>query len=312
MRHISDLTNTRLEIDATAHHLAQQFAAIHADRPRKAAQVYRNTLCVCAVYDYLSQQGLEASLETSASWKPLDQSLSDVADLHLESLGAVECRPVRSSSEFLEITEFWDDRLAYIAVQLDQDGADATQATILGFVTQPQQERALLTELRSPQELLELLTPSKPEKPPILTHLSQWLHNTFDAGWEALDTILNPNERNYAYAFRHQNHSTRRAKLLNFGQRVGEVSVALLIGLEPRSDNKVWVRVQLHPVKTATHLPADLVLTLQSATGKIIQQETSRPNDFMLQLRGFAVPLDKEFQVQVSYGESCVVEGFKV
>jgi hypothetical protein len=307
MKHISDLTNTRLEIDAMAHHLAYQFAAAHADRPRKAAQVYRNTLCVCAVYDYLSKQGLEADLESSDSWTALDQSLSDVADLHLTGLGAVECRPVLPQAETLEIAEFWADRLAYIAVQLDHDGAEATQARILGFVTDPQQEKIPLTELRSPQELLKLLAPRETPTP---ARLSQWLQNVFDAGWEAIDQVLNPSDRSYAYAFRDQSNPIRRAKLLDLGVRLGEVSVALLIGLEPRSDNKVWVRVQLHPVGADTHLPSSLKVTLQSSGGNAIQEESSRTDDFMLQLRGFAVPVGKEFQVQVSYGEGRVTERF--
>jgi hypothetical protein len=291
-----------------AHYWAKRFANLHADRPHKAVQVYRNTLAVCVVYDYLSQQGFEANLEQSDCWNPVEQALSDVADLHLTGLGNVECCPVLPTADRLEISEFWDDRLAYVVTQLDQDQAEATQATILGFVTQPEQDTITLKALRSPSELIQLLTP----KSPVLAHLSQWLDNIFDAGWETIDTILNPNGDFYAYAFRDQNNPIRRAKLLDFGLHLQGISVALLVGLEPRPNSKVWVRVQLHPVGTATHLPANLALTLRTHSGESIQQVISQSNNFMIQLQGFTLPVGRQFQVQVSYNDASVIERFVV
>jgi Protein of unknown function (DUF1822) len=313
MNQLADVSSLCIPLDATAHELAKQFAQIHWDRPRKAAQVYRNTLCVCAVYDYLAQNGIAVDLATSDSWTALEQAMSDVADLHVEGLGRVECRPVLPQAKVLEIAEFWDDRLAYIAVQLDNGGAEATQATILGFVTQPQQVTIPLTELRSVAELLNLLTPSvNPSVIPQVARLRHWFQGTCDAGWEAIETILNPTGRNYTYAFRDQNHSARRAKLLDFGLRLSQLSVALLVGLEPCADDEVVVRVQVHPAGTATQLPAHLTLTLCSDAGDRIQQEISRADDFMMQLRRFRVPIGEQFQVQVTYEEMTVTEQFIV
>src|SRR5919202_4856916 len=131
-----------------AHALAQQHCQQHT-QPQKAKQVYLNNLARYAVDFYCRCMGLEAELETSDSHNPLMQKFMDVADLNVKGLGKLECRPVLPDSEVMEVPpEAWDNRIGYVAVQLN---SSLKEAILLGFVPSVTHHNGIipLSELRS-------------------------------------------------------------------------------------------------------------------------------------------------------------------
>ena len=106
----------------------------------KAQRVYHNTLAVLAVNTYLQWQQFSTDLEAGDSWSPMNLIYKDAADLTIKGLGKVECRPILNLDAPLPIpAEIWYDRVAYIAVHLNQS---ATEARLLGFLPPPEPEDA--------------------------------------------------------------------------------------------------------------------------------------------------------------------------
>ncbi len=141
-----------------AHAQAEQFRGHQSDR-RKAKQVYLNSLAVYAVNACLQFRGFETDLSNSASWEPLMQTLMDVADLSVKNQGKLECRPVLPGEEAVWVpAEVWSERIGYVVVQLDQS---LRKATVLGFVEKVEAQELPLSQLRSPEALLEHLSLAK-------------------------------------------------------------------------------------------------------------------------------------------------------
>nr|MCU0547696.1 DUF1822 family protein [Oscillatoriaceae cyanobacterium Prado104] len=112
-----------------AHDIAQQCAK--KSIPTRFKQVYLNTLAVYAVDSYLRCMGLETNLEKSESRDSLMLKFVDVADLDVAGIGKIECRPVLPDSQICRVpSDAWEDRIAWVAVQLNQS---LTEATLLGF-----------------------------------------------------------------------------------------------------------------------------------------------------------------------------------
>lgn len=210
------MTNANLEtsIQIPLSPADHQRAALFAQRqptPEKAAQVQENTLSVLTVYHYLQMLNVDASLEGSQSWNPIDQLCANVADLMVPGVGRLECRSVFPGDAVCPIPpETWGDRLGYVVIRLDS----AHQATILGFTRQAA-EAVPLNQVQSIDNLLPLLQPA-PQAQPLeapatersLIPLRRWLgelggalNGELAAGWQSIDALLGPAVRP-AVAFR--------------------------------------------------------------------------------------------------------------
>jgi len=191
-----------LPITRRAIALAEQFA--HRHPVGKATQVRLNTLAVCVINDYLQMMGIATDPAAGDSWNPVSQLGADVADLEVVGVGKLECRPLLVNGETGDICnvppEVWEDRIGYVVVQIDEA---AQVASLLGF-TERAMEELPLSELRSPEALLDhldrLLHPVGAIAASRVANLSQWLQNTFEVGWQTVDSLLNP--PNLAYGFR--------------------------------------------------------------------------------------------------------------
>ena len=75
--------------------LANQFAT-QQRHPKRHEQVYLNTLAVLAVRNYLKIIDIETDLTQCDSWNPITRMFLDTADLYIQGLGKIECRPVKS------------------------------------------------------------------------------------------------------------------------------------------------------------------------------------------------------------------------
>jgi len=89
-------------------------------------------------------------------------------------------------------------------------------------------------------------------------------------------------------------------------------SVALLVGLTPKTDGTVAVRVQLHPAKGQTYLPPNVKLALISQSESILQEIQSRIQDNFIQLKRFICSPGKIFKIQVAIDEFSVTEEFLI
>jgi hypothetical protein len=315
MRELLESPTFTVPLSSSAHALASQFCQQQSD-PVKAKQVYLNTLAVSAVNLYLRCMGIQTNWEASASYNPVVQPLIDVADLEVVGLGKLECRLVLPDAVTVDIPpEVWSDRIGYIVVQLDPS---LKEATLLGFTTTvPESGTLPLSQLRSLDDLMAHLDRLRSPQPIAeRVNLSQWLHDSFEAGWQSLEALLGTNTESLAYSFRStpevSETEVMRAKLLDFGLQLGEQSLAMLMAITPETEQKVGISVQLHPVGTQTYLPPDLQLSLLSESGEILQEVRSRFHDNYIQLKRFRGVPGECFNIQVTCGEIAAIEKFVI
>ncbi|MBW4520363.1 MAG: DUF1822 family protein [Scytolyngbya sp. HA4215-MV1] len=310
-----------LPITQQARQIAQQFAS-QQPTAEKAEQVRLNTLAVCVVNDYLQLMEIATDLTASDSWNPVIQLCADVSDLQVVGLGRLECRPVQQTPTCYVPPEVWQDRIGYVAVQINE--ADG-QAIVLGFTSTVSELELPLNRLQAPEALLDRLealrTPdsvSTPEAPQV--NLGQWLQNTFEAGWQTLDSLLNPPEWSPAFAFRgrglvelptqRSETNIQRAKQVYLGIQMDDRPLILSVELEPQSNHSTRIFLRIYPAATQ-FLPPDLHLTILDATGATFLEAVSRSADNYLQLE-ISGESDERFTVQISLNEVSVVESFVI
>jgi len=303
------LSPTMIRLTTTAHQWAAQFCN-QQRQPLKAEQVYRNTLAVWAVHELLRVEGIDSDLEASHSWNLIFQTCSDAADLVLPSQGRLECRPVDPDAAVMAVPpETWEDRLGYVAVQLD----DALEtAMVLGVVESVQQETVALADLQDFAPWLERLRPQKtPSQIPALTRLQDWLRGQLDQGWQTLDSLL----QQPTLALNPRSDLTtrdrpliRRAKPLALPS-LGEAQIVLVVAVLPQT--APWpIAVSLGPLPPAQYLPPDLTLSVLDPDGVAVMQAQSRATE-QLTLEFTGEPGDR-FSVQITLGATTLTEAFEI
>jgi len=151
-------TDLTIRVPITTNNRAQALAFAQQQLSSdKAQRIYHNTLAVLAVDTYLQWQQFNTDLAAGDSWSPMNLIYKDAADLLITGLGKVECRPILNLDAPLPIpAELWYDRIAYIAVYLNQEG---TEARLLGFLppSEPEDPRqeAPQSELQSMDDLMD-------------------------------------------------------------------------------------------------------------------------------------------------------------
>lgn len=320
-------TALTLPIPQSALQTAQRFAQ-HQPTAAKAEQVRLNTLAVLVMRNYFELMDIPTDLGSSDSWDPVMQVCMNVADLELPDVGRLECRPVLPNCDrWLVPAETWEDRVGYVAVQIDEA---AQEAQILGFVptvddtTINDDEEAVLSDLRSPETLLDHLydrrtvtDPTPPVFDTLVTNLSQWfqtavaeVEQTLSDGWQAVEQVIAPPELSPAYAFRFRRpgDNIRRAKRLD----LGAIAVALVVDLRTgESESELDIRLQLMPTQPAAQLPQGLTIAVQEPNGEVvIAAEATGAEDFLeLQISG--VP-GEVFTVMVQFDTLHVSQDFEI
>ena len=139
----------------------QQTAQKFARRPSSFSErIYRNTLAVGVVDQYLSVLGIKTDLGQGDSWNPVMQMVNDVADIYLPDYGRIECRVVETeATECYVPADVSCDRIAYIVVRLKLT-SNEPEAALLGFVTEVTDEWIQLHSLLSLSELPQYLSDS--------------------------------------------------------------------------------------------------------------------------------------------------------
>jgi len=327
-----------LPITEHARHLAQEFASQQLT-PAKAQQVWLNTLAVLVVNDYLQMMSIPTNLPGSDSWNQLLRLCTDVADLELPEVGRLECRPVRQGAHSCPIPpEVWDLRMGYVVIEIDDQG---WSANLLGFVPSAEVEELSLTQLRSPEELLDhiyaqrqaiaSLTAQTTITPqPVTTteriNLAQWLEGLFAASWQTVESLLNPPQLTPEFAFRSPETLTtlgttapiRRAKLISWGGELSAYPLVLVVEVTPDNtsspqnpqEQQIRLLLQLYSVNLS-QLPSGVQLMVLDETGGIFLQAGSRNSDQYLQLQ-FSGTAGEAFAVQISLGNAVVTEEFVI
>ncbi|OUC15142.1 MAG: hypothetical protein B0A82_08305 [Alkalinema sp. CACIAM 70d] len=318
-----------MPISLQAHQVAQQFWRLHPNQ-QKAKQVYLNTIAVQTVQTYLQWFGIATDLESGDSWNPALQALADTADLVIKDQGKLECRPVLPNQEVCLVpAEVWQERIGYVAVQLN---AELTEATLLGFLPQAGQLEVPLQSLQSLDRLLEVCNetaPSIANLSQVAVHLSQWLQNTIDTGWQTLDALFpssqlafvmrgssseaSASETNASEAGASETGAIAyisRGKRLNLGSATHPVEVVLLVEFLPLESNPWEITVKLCPQQEQSVLPTDVEVMILDEQGVSVMQAQSRSTE-MIQLKFLGSPGER-FGVKVMSEFNSVTEEFCV
>jgi hypothetical protein len=315
MRQPESLTFT-VPITSELHSLAEQFRSQHKN-PKKAKQIYLNTLAVSAVDFYLRCMGVETSFSASFSSNPVIQTMMDVADLEVINLGKLECRPVLSDKKVVYIPpEVWSDRIGYVAVQFDES---LRVATLLGFSKTAQSGEIPINQLRSLEEFILELS-EIPEKVKQKTHLSQWLINVVDAGWQTVESLLTQ-QSELAFRFRSaeqilaqnpENTTTnvQKGTLLDFGGESSSKPIALIVGLIPTFEQEINIYVKVCPAGSENYLPEELELMVLDEKGTSVMQAIARTTK-SIQLN-FSSQFGENFSIKVALGDISFTEVFLV
>ncbi|MEB3181997.1 MAG: DUF1822 family protein [Nostocaceae cyanobacterium] len=276
----------------------------YQSNPQKAKQVYLNTLAVYAVNIYLQCQGFETDWDNNYSDNPMLHLLMDVADLPVKNRGTLDCRPVLANSTVMEIPpEVWQERIGYVAVQLNES---LREATVLGFVNQVNKSQIPVSQLRSLAEFPGYLNQFRP-----LVRLSQWWENVFEAGWQAVESLINIEASEPAYRFRHRFRQSqiRRGKLIKLGTL--NQAVALIVDMNQGSEEEVNINVEVQPSKGQSYLPPNLQLMILDEQGKTVIEACAGIDNRTIQLEFDAEPGDS-FSVAVLLENVSVIEYFVI
>ena len=151
--------------------LAQKFSCEQKDAD-KSKQVFLNTLAVLAVNFYCQCLKVETNLEESTIGHYNRRILMDSADLKIDVLGKLECRPVLPNENICYVpSEVWSDRVGYVVVEIDEE---AKKAILFGFVEQIETNELPLAQLPDIDNLVDLL---------LLAKNKQLLERTFAKNW---------------------------------------------------------------------------------------------------------------------------------
>ncbi len=286
--------------------------------PEKAKQVYLNTLAVYAVHIYLQCQGFNTDWQKRDSANPVMQTLLDSADLPVKHCGTLECRPVLPDAETVYIpAEVFQERIAYVAVQFNDS---LREATLLGFAETVTTQTLLLEKLQPLENLTVYLNQIRQANSPKLpVNLRQWLENSFEKGWQTVESLLGAEVGNVAFAFRDASQLqlrhqpiVKRAKIIDLGMALADRSVALLVAIIPLKEQKISILIQVHPGSGERYLSPNLQLTLLSEAGETLQEVSSRSLDNFIQLPRFRCNSGERFTIQVSLQGVSVSEEFFV
>ncbi len=294
-------------ISTVARRRAEQWSRQQAT-PEKSQQVMLNSLAVSFVSFYLECMGFETDLEVSDSWHPVQQMLMDVADLSIKNLGKLECRPVLENAEFVDVPpEVQSNRIGYIVVQISDH---FKSAKLLGFVPEVSTDELPIHQLQPLDIFLDYLerlelqnTLSSSQN---IVNLNRWFEDVFESGWEAIKSIFSTEP---AWQFR----STEkvRAKLIDFGIKENNASVAIVVKVSPDDNNcdEMKIIVELHPVHNQDYLPAALGIMILDEEETAVMKAIAKNDNKKIELE-FTAATGDSFSIKIALGDVSVTENF--
>lgn len=172
-----------------------------------------------------------------------------------------------------------------------------------------------LSELRSLEELIVQLSEApEQEKQPI--HLSKWLMNVVDVGWQRVEAA------ELAFGFRSAEQtlaenladnltiSVQQGILLDLGRQPESKPIALRVGLIPTSEQEINIFVKVCPTDNQKYLPEELKIMVLDDLGTAVMQATARSTK-SIQLN-FSSELGEHFSIKVALGNVNFIKFFTV
>lgn len=310
-------------VPSTAKQLAQGFAQ-QQPTPERSEQVYYNTLAVLMVNNYLKMLGFKTDLSHCDSWNPLMRLTMNVADIELSGLGYLECRPVyskgdRSPSTIYVPSEAQDQRIGYIAVQIEAD-----EAWLLGYSVEVFGEYIALTDLQSMDGLLthlDQIYQLNQGNEVSITHLGHWFNNHITQDWKKLEAIITAN---HAIAPRFRSATAlstdalrakpsrlTRAKLLSFSDENQSHTVVLITEVTSTGLSDFNIELMICPVDDQDYLPAGIdIRILDERDSQVMQAQTKEENQLVEFI--FGAEKGDRFSLQLVYHATVLLESFKV
>ncbi|MBP0005813.1 MAG: DUF1822 family protein [Cyanobacteria bacterium SBC] len=269
----------------------------------RAKQLYCNELARYAVARYLNCMGFQLDEHTGESTDPVWRTFANVADLQVERLGRLECRPVLPDDLVLHVPlEAQHDRAGYLAVQLH---ASLREATIFGFAKTVREEDIPLDRLDSLEGFLQYATTRQEA-----IGLRQWFQGIFEAGWESMESLVYSPE----IAWRRRG-SEPPSSLPSTVERVKHLDlyshpIALTVRLEPLDRSEAQIAVAVYPTQGQIYLPRDLHLKILDEGGNAVMQ-TIACSTQSIQL-SFSAESGEIFTVVLELNDVCLTETFLV
>ena len=154
---------------------------------------------------------------------------------------------------------------------------------------------------------MQVQEPSSQELIPNFTQLRNWFQDIMDESWQTLDILLGI-APNLDHATRLS--ETKRAKRIDLGIQLCQTSVALILTIRRAENNKIWVRIQLFPIRGAAILPPEISLSMLSESSEILRSVQARSSDQLIQLPTFTGERGDRFKIQVRLNEDSYTEAF--
>jgi hypothetical protein len=287
----------------------------------KARQVLLNTLAVRAVGFYCCNLlSVETDFENSDSWDSSARILMDVADLEIKGLGKLECRPIRPGEKVCYVPpEVWEDRIAYVIVEIDEK---RKMANILGFVKKVDAEQVSIEQLQPLEDLRDVFD-------------SIWLQQRIEqikriekllaSDWLESEKVLTASGRSGRSRRISQSSLDSSAMLLNKGKLISidgrDFALMVDIRQQENEQNKFKVSFELIPVGNIRSLPSGLEFALLAPSGKMLTSATAKQGDNWLTLPPKPAILDLEklefarqngklYQVKITFNGKTHSESF--
>lgn len=319
-----------LPITEEAIAIAQHFAR-QQPNARKAEQIRLNTLAVSVVDHYLQMMSIQTDAEASDSRNPFVCLGADVADLMVSGLGRLECRPIRTDQPSCHVPfEVWEDRIGYVAVQLDET---LEEAVLIGFTPAVREEdiprnqfQPVQTLLRRLHELSPVATAATLPTESAAIKLNELLQGMLVTGWQTLEELLLGTEGNLAYARTKRldaesvSNTRRMGKLVNL-EHLEERQVILLAESKARyftssfaADSAlqdVEIAIRVIPANRQQTLPAGLQLLLLDDSDTVVEQIEANPNDDYLRIP-IVGKRGEQFGVRIVLADSSRTEYFVI
>jgi Protein of unknown function (DUF1822) len=298
-----------LDDNARAQALEAAAEQIDLDRGRLA---YCNTLAVHAMHTYLGWMQIRSDLENISDSFP-ERRIAPLADLLLPDYGRLECCVFLPDQITYSIPSTIGERIGYIGVRL---GESLQEAYLCGFLPasalSSETTRLRLSDFRDIDSLFDALESAGRA----FAHLRDWLVGSFEAGWQQVSQLLNSDNLDLVYsfrsaAFRGNEGTVERAKLLDLGFQLGGQAFALVVAIHPEENQRYAISVQVLPVDMQ-YLPEGIDLAILDENDDALPPPViSRSMDNYIQ-RSFLARDGERFSVRISYQDTRLTELFEL
>ena len=314
--------------------LARQLAQGHPN-PDQREQTYHNLLAVLAVNHYLKMLGFQTDLSQCDCWNPFLRMTTSVADLEVVGYGRFECCPIsvdalgEGIAEIPEScsvpAEVQEERVGYIAVQVDDDGQQGQpNVCLLGFTDHIGGEEWVLSERRSLFDLpayLEQLIRAR-----TTTHLTPWLKNKVDSSWKTLETLFAYQQQPISSvrtvnSLRPSDTSYPRCtygKTLSLSTPKRQEKILLITEVIDNATEEFSIELKICPTSPqvsrsneTAFLPPGLEMVIVDVAGDAVMQAQARDRNQMMEL-GFHAEEGDRFQLQIQLDDTIITESFLV